>query len=289
VQHVGSEVRSINACDALDRFAHVHITSEKESLNTGNHLMQDFLRRAQAAAASTLDVVSNAASSTAAFLSSYTQTSRLPNEEESAVSLQVRSRMQTQFDPALPQHAALLSQLQLACDGLAWQQVGFQSPNPGSDFRGGGVLSLENLVFFVTRMPVAALSMMHRRKDRTIGSSIDGVDSANYPWAAVGINITRMIAELTGACTAQGTAPKQQQSRRNWSFLIQPLAFQRLYCSAFIIFDNEWDRLKAGYLQTPVVLASTRERMLQLWETSATLEELESRVSAECPQDLALW
>ena len=144
-------------------------------------------------------------------------------------------------------------------------------------------------MFFVTRMPVAALSMMHRRKDRTIGSSIDGVDSANYPWAAVGINITRMIAELTGACTAQGTAPKQQQSRKNWSFLIQPQAFQRLYCSAFIIFDNEWDRLKAGYLQTPAVLASTRERMLQLWETSATLEELESRVSAECPQDLALW
>jgi len=251
--------------------------------------MQDFLRRAQAAASSTLDVVSNAASSTAAFLSSYTQTSRLPNEEESAVSLRVRSRMQTQFDAALPQHAALLSQLEIACDGLAWQQVGFQSPNPASDFRGGGVLSLENLVFFVTRMPVAALSMMHRRKDRTIGSSIDGVDSANYPWAAVGINITRMIAELTGACSAQGTAPKQQQSRKNWSFLIQPDAFQRLYCNAFLIFDNEWDRLKAGYLQTPVVLASTRERMLQLWETCATLEELESRVTAECPQDLALW
>jgi hypothetical protein len=198
--------------------------------------------------------------------------------------------MQTQFDMAVPQHAVLLSQLEKACDGVPWQLVGFQSPNPATDFRGGGILSLENLVYFVSHKPVPALSMMHRRKDRTIGTTLDGVDSANYPWAAVGINITRMVAELIGACTAQGTVPKQQQPRKNWPLLLQPDAFERLYCSAFYIFDNEWEKMKAGYLQTPAVLAATRERMLQLWESSATIEELESRVCAECPQDfLAVW
>jgi len=130
---------------------------------------------------------------------------------------------------------------------------------------------------------------MHKRKDRTIGNTLEGVDSANYPWAAVGINITRMIAELTGACTAQGSAPKQQQHRKNWCFLVQPYAFERLYCNAFLMFDSEWDRMKAGYLQTPVVLAATRERVLQLWESCSTLEELEARVSVECPQDFAVW
>ena len=252
--------------------------------------MQDFLRRAQVAASSTLSAMSDAASSTATIISSYVSTSRLPTEQESAVALRVRVRMQTQYDAAVPQHAALLSQLEKACDGVAWQLVGFQSPNPATDFRGGGVLSLENLVYFVTRQPAQALSMMHRRKDRSIGATADGVDSANYPWAAVGINITRMVAELIGACTAQGTMPKQQQPRKNWSFLLQPDAFERLYCNAFFIFDNEWDRMKAGYLQTPAVLAATRERVLQLWQSCATMEELESRVRAECPQDfLAVW
>jgi len=28
---------------------------------------------------------------------------------------------------------------------------------------------------------------------------------------------------------------------------------------------------------------------LQLWESSATLEALEARVAAECPQDFAVW
>jgi hypothetical protein len=251
--------------------------------------MQDFLRRAQAAASSTLTTVSHAASSTTAYLKSYVNTSRLPTEEEMAVSLRARARMQTQFDSAIPQHAAHLSQLEKACDGVPWQLVGFQSPNPATDFRGGGLLSLENILYFVTHMPVQALSMMHKRKDRTIGNTLEGVDSSNYPWAAVGINITRMIAELIGACTAQGTALKQQQPRQHWCFLVQPHAFERLYCNAFLIFDNEWDRMKAGYLQTPAVLAATRERMLQLWESSSTLEDLEARVSAECPQDFAVW
>lgn len=251
--------------------------------------MQDFLRRAQSAAASSLTAVSHAASSTAAYLTSYVSSTRLPTDEELAVSLRVRARMQTQFDLQNPQHAALLSQLEKACDGLPWQLVGFQSPNPATDFRGGGLLSLENILYFVSHMPVPALSMMHKRKDRTIGNTLDGVDSSNYPWAAVGINITRMIAELVGASTAQGSAPKQQQPRKNWQFLAQPDAFERLYCNSFLIFDSEWDRMKAGYLQTPAVLAATRERMLQLWESSATLEELESRVKAECPQDFAVW
>jgi hypothetical protein len=251
--------------------------------------LQDFLLRAQVAAASTLDAMSNAAKSTALYLSSYSRVSRLPNEQELAVSSRIRASMQTLFDSTVPRHAALLSKLEAACDGVPWQLVGFQSPNPASDFRGGGVLSLENLVFFVTKMPVPALSMMHKRKDRSIGSTLEGVDSANYPWAAVGINLTRMIAELIGACSAQGTAPKQQHARKNWAFVVQPDAFERLYCCAFLLFDNEWDRTNARYLQTPAVLAATRERMLQLWESSSSLDELESRVSAECPQDFAVW
>jgi hypothetical protein len=251
--------------------------------------MQDFLRRAQAAASSTLTTMSSAANSTAAYLTSYVTTSRLPTDEERAVSLRARAMMQTPFDSSNPQHAALLAQLEKACDGVPWQLVGFQSPNPATDFRGGGLLSLENILYFVTRMPVQALSMMHKRKDRTIGNTAEGVDSSNYPWAAVGINITRMIAELVGACTAQGTAPKQQQPRKNWRFLVQPHAFERLYCNAFLVFDSEWDRMKAGYMHTPAVMAATRERMLQLWESCATLEELEASVSAACPQDLAVW
>ena len=252
--------------------------------------MQDLLRRAQAAASSTLSSVSQAAGSTAAYLSSYISDSRLPTQQESAASSRVRERMLTQFDSAHPQHAALLNQLHTACHGVDWQLVGFQSPNPATDFRGGGVLSLENLLYFVTKKPVQALSMMHRRKDRSIGTALEGVDSANYPWAAVGINITRMVAELVGACTAQGTVPKQQQPRKNWPLLLEPEAFERLYCSAFCMFDREWDRMNAGYLQTPAVLAATRERVLQLWDSCATLEQLEARLSSECPQDfLAVW
>lgn len=34
-----------------------------------------------------------------------------------------------------------------------WQEIGFQGRNPRTDFRGGGILSLNSLLYFVTAHP----------------------------------------------------------------------------------------------------------------------------------------
>lgn len=60
----------------------------------------------------------------------------------------------TRVDHTAAHHARALNLLYLECTGLAspgpigghWEKLGFQGPDPSSDFRAGGVLSLAHLL-----------------------------------------------------------------------------------------------------------------------------------------------
>ena len=65
-----------------------------------------------------------------------------------------------------------------------WIRIGFQGPDPATDFRGMGVLGLQNLVYFGEHYPdvFARLVTAQRKRD--------------YPLACAGINVTSMLLEL---------------------------------------------------------------------------------------------
>lgn len=50
-----------------------------------------------------------------------------------------------------------------------WTEIGFQGTDPGTDFRGMGLLSLENLVFFATVFTQYARNVLSHSNHPTYG------------------------------------------------------------------------------------------------------------------------
>lgn len=63
-----------------------------------------------------------------------------------------------------------------------WKEVGFQGDDPATDFRGMGLLGLENLLFFARTYPAAAAHVLSHSRHPHYG----------YSFACVGINLTHM-------------------------------------------------------------------------------------------------
>jgi hypothetical protein len=67
-----------------------------------------------------------------------------------------------------------------------WGDLGFQGRDPSTDFRGMGLLSLQQLVYFSEKYPTEAQKIL----------SESSIESRYFPFAAVGINITAFVIEL---------------------------------------------------------------------------------------------
>lgn len=67
-----------------------------------------------------------------------------------------------------------------------WGEIGFQGKNPATDFRGMGILSLKNLIYFLESKPEEAARLFNLSLHPRFG----------YPFAVAGINITGLSFEL---------------------------------------------------------------------------------------------
>lgn len=67
-----------------------------------------------------------------------------------------------------------------------WQEIGFQGDDPKTDFRGMGLLGLENLLYFSTEYKAAACHVLSHSRHPSYG----------YAFAIVGINLTSMAWNL---------------------------------------------------------------------------------------------
>jgi hypothetical protein len=160
--------------------------------------------------------------------------------------------------------------------GKFWKYLGYQNENPASDIRGGGLLSLDNLIYLLSTHPKMAQRMLHRQ-------SRDNISPANqmesYPWAAVGINVTRYIAtefeliEPSGRLKTSNFSPKT-----TWSYLSQSEGFNRLYCIAFFLLNSLWHEMKATYMQFPQVLSAMKTEFSSYLLSSSSLSELEMAI-----------
>lgn len=110
------------------------------------------------------------------------------------------------FDSSIGEHEVLLNKLWTelmpnrvisARRSKEWEEIGFQGEDPATDFRGMGLLGLQQLVFFATRFPDSARLVLSHSHHPVHG----------YPFACTGINLTHLAWTLLreGECSIRMT------------------------------------------------------------------------------------
>lgn len=174
--------------------------------------------------------------------------------------MNLRQRLEVPFDGTRLDHQDALKQLW----GLAyphrelpplkselWKDMGWQGPDPSTDFRSGGFISLENLIFFAENYPESFHRLLHK---------LDGKRSEwEYPFAAAGVNLSFMLTQMLGL----KSGPPMSRTGAQFLELLgaEELAFDNLYCVAFQLFDSKWISMRASYMEFNEVLKSTRTQL----------------------------
>uniref|UniRef100_A0A0E0K320 ELMO domain-containing protein n=1 Tax=Oryza punctata TaxID=4537 RepID=A0A0E0K320_ORYPU len=171
-----------------------------------------------------------------------------PVQEECLQRLQ--NRLEVQYDSSNSDHQEALKDLWRASfpgaelRGLIseqWKEMGWQGKDPSTDFRGGGFISLENLVYFSKNFPEL---LRKQNGDRAIWE---------YPFAVAGVNITFMLIQMLDL-----------QSENDQAFDI-------LYCITFKLMDQQWLDMHATYMDFNTVMKSTRRQL----ERELLLEDIQ--------------
>ncbi|KAK9120976.1 hypothetical protein Syun_018593 [Stephania yunnanensis] len=198
-----------------------------------------------------------------------------PIQEECLFKLQ--KRVEVPYDSSNPDHQEALRALWDASfpeeelHGLIseqWKEMGWQGKDPSTDFRGGGLISLENLLFFGRTYPKTFQDLLQKREgDRALWE---------YPFAVAGVNITFMLIQMLDL---EAVKPRTMMGAVFLKLLSEnELAFDILYCIAFKLMDQQWLAMHASYMDFNTVMKSTRrqlERELLLDDVSR-LEDLPS-------------
>lgn len=105
-----------------------------------------------------------------------------------------------------------------------WSDIGFQGEDPSTDFRGMGLLGLDDLLFFATVYTESARHIVQHSLHPTHG----------YPFAIVGINLTHLALNLL----ISGQLKTHFFNSYNRLFKVED--FHRVYCYLFVSFHKLW-------------------------------------------------
>ncbi|KAF3789622.1 ELMO domain-containing protein A [Nymphaea thermarum] len=181
-----------------------------------------------------------------------------PLQEERLRLLQ--QRMGVPFDGSRLDHQDALKQLwRLAypCRELpslkseVWKEMGWQGSDPSTDFRGGGYISLENLIFFAQKYPDSFQNLLHKKEGRR--------SDWEYPFAVAGVNVSFMLVQMLDL----QSGPPTSIVATNFARLLaeDEMAFDNLFCVAFMMLDAQWLAKRASYMEFNEVLKSTRTQL----------------------------
>ncbi|XP_008812012.2 ELMO domain-containing protein A isoform X1 [Phoenix dactylifera] len=184
----------------------------------------------------------------------------------------LRQRLEVPFDGSRVEHQDALKQLwRLAYPNREipplkselWKEMGWQGSDPSTDFRGGGFISLENLIFFANNYPDSFQMLLKKQEGKRA--------EWEYPFAVAGINISFMLIQMLDLQSAG--MPTSKAGARFLELLGEDeKAFDNLYCVAFRMLDAQWLAKRASYMEFNEVLTSTRaqlERELALEDTTS--------------------
>lgn len=183
----------------------------------------------------------------------------------------LKQRLAVPFDGSFLAHQDALRQLWRlsypdrelpALKSELWKEMGWQGTDPSTDFRGGGFISLENMIFFAKAYPVAFQDLLHKR----VGNRSEW----EYPFAVAGINISFMLVQMLDL---QSGSPSTSVGLHFLELLAEDdMAFDNLFCVAFQLMDAQWLAKRASYMEFNDVLKSTRTQL----ERELSLEDITS-------------
>lgn len=105
-----------------------------------------------------------------------------------------------------------------------WQDIGFQGEDPKTDFRGMGILGLQNLIYFAREFGTAAKHILSHSHHPKFG----------YSFAIVGINITHMAYKLLQDSSLKCHLYNTNEGRPTLQ------NFHHFYSYLFTEFDKFW-------------------------------------------------
>uniref|UniRef100_A0A803LIF7 ELMO domain-containing protein n=1 Tax=Chenopodium quinoa TaxID=63459 RepID=A0A803LIF7_CHEQI len=221
-----------------------------------------------------------------------------PTQEECLQRLQ--SRIDVPYDSSNPEHQEALRALWNASfpheelhDLISeqWKEMGWQGKDPSTDFRGGGFISLENLLFFAKNFPKSFQDLLRKQEgDRAMWE---------YPFAVAGVNITFMLIQMLDL-EADVLSRMSYMIALYWHlkrFLLRNVvveqcdmmtlpipfpendsAFDLLYCITFKLLDHLWLEMHASYMDFNAVMKATRRQLEKemMLEDIIRLEDLPS-------------
>ncbi|OVA14947.1 Engulfment/cell motility [Macleaya cordata] len=198
-----------------------------------------------------------------------------PVQEECLRRLQ--KRIEVQYDSSNPEHQETLRALWNAAypgeelRGLIseqWKEMGWQGKDPSTDFRGGGFVSVENLLFFARTYWKSFQDLLQKQEgDRAMWE---------YPFAVAGVNITFMLTQMLDL---EAVKPRTMVGAVFLKFLSEnESAFDLLYCITFKLMDQQWLAMHASYMDFNTVMKSTRRQLERelLLDDITRLEDLPS-------------
>ncbi|VFQ67473.1 unnamed protein product [Cuscuta campestris] len=181
----------------------------------------------------------------------------------------LKQRVAVPFDGSFREHQEALKQLwKLAypkrelpsLKSELWKDMGWQGCDPSSDFRGGGYISLENLIYFAKAYPESFQNLLQKRNGKR--------SEWEYPFAVAGINISFMLVQMLDL---QSGKPTTLPAIRFLDLLGEDeRAFDNLFCVAFEMLDAQWLAKRASYMEFNDVLKSTRNQL----ERELALEDI---------------
>ncbi|KAJ8631999.1 hypothetical protein MRB53_025335 [Persea americana] len=132
-----------------------------------------------------------------------------------------------------------------------WKEMGWQGKDPSTDFRGGGFISVENLLFFAKTFPKSFQDLLWKQEgDRAMWE---------YPFAVAGVNITFMLIQMLDL---QAPKPRTMMGAIFLKLLSEnERAFDLLYCITFKLMDQQWLAMHASYMDFNSVMKSTRRQL----------------------------
>ncbi|KAJ3680561.1 hypothetical protein LUZ60_016839 [Juncus effusus] len=198
-----------------------------------------------------------------------------PSQEECLQRLQ--NRIEVSYDRSNDDHQESLKTLWytsypgielLGLISEQWKEMGWQGKDPSTDFRGGGFISLENLLFFAKTFPKSFHELLKKQNgDRALWE---------YPFAVAGVNITFMLIQMLDL---QAAKPRTLLGAIFLKLLSEnERAFDILYCIAFKLMDHLWLNMRASYMDFNAVMKATKRQLEQelLMEDVQRIEEMPS-------------
>ncbi|GMH32456.1 hypothetical protein BSKO_00290 [Bryopsis sp. KO-2023] len=170
---------------------------------------------------------------------------------------ELRRKCVVPYDDQNPDHLESLKSLWMAgfpdtpWNGVKspkWKEMGWQGVDPGTDFRGGGLFSLSNLLYMANHESTLFEKLMKK-------SDGDRVEW-EYPFAAAGVNVT---VHLVDSVKLRIENPPSSPHRRGFVKLLNESdsTFEEVYCCTFELLDKVWLEMHASYMEFPTVLKRT--------------------------------